>query len=159
MAAKRIKKIAYVHCRGGSNIEDGVRLCKYGCIGCGACENACRLGAVSIGEDGIALVNQDKCVGCGLCAKNCPQGVISIVPADANIQVKCMNQDAGKAAMSACKNACIGCGICEKNCPAGAIHVVDNKAVINEEACIRCGMCAVKCPKGVIRDSYGIMTD
>ena len=151
--AKRIKRIAYVRCRGGSGS------CTYGCIGCGQCAEACRLNAICIGKIGIAEVNTDKCVGCGLCARACPQNIIEIVNEGRNIQPACSNKDAGKTAREACANSCIACRLCERNCPADAIKVIDNIAVIDPENCICCGMCAVKCPRGVIRDRHGIMTD
>ena len=133
-------------------------MCVYGCLGCGSCVAACRLGAISI-EGGGPPVVSGKCVGCGLCVKACPQGLIELIDTAANIQPKCSNKDAGRDARGACDNSCIACRICEKNCPADAIHVTGNIAVIDQGKCIRCGMCAVKCPRGVIRDSYGIMTD
>lgn len=151
--AKRIKKTAYIRCRGGS------MSCKYGCLGCGMCAEACRLDAISIMESGVADVDHEKCVGCGLCAKACPQNIIEITDRNRNIQPACSNKDAGKSAREACVNSCIACRLCEKNCPADAIHVIDNKAVIDINKCICCGMCAVKCPRGVIRDMHGIMTD
>jgi len=151
--AKKIVKTAYVRCRGG-NVS-----CTYGCIGCGMCVDACRLGAISIGESGAAKVDADKCVGCGLCAKACPQSIIEIINKGFNIQPACSNKDAGKAARDACVNSCIACRICERNCPADAVHVTDNIAVIDPQKCICCGMCAIKCPRGVIRDMHGVMTD
>lgn len=177
--AKRIKKIAYIRCRGGSPLKegferaslpadciaikeqypDGILNCSYGCLGGGSCAAACRLGAISI-EDGFPpKIIESKCAGCGLCVKACPQGLIELVLPAANIQSKCSNKDVGKEARAACANSCIVCRICEKNCPADAIHVIDNCAVIDQDTCLRCGMCAVKCPRGVIRDQFGIMTD
>ena len=151
--AKTIRRTAYVRCRGGSVS------CAYGCLGCGLCVEACRLGAIHIGDGGVAAVDAGKCVGCGLCAGACPQNIIDIVPAGNNIQPACSNKDAGKAAREACVNSCIACRLCEKNCPADAVHVIDNRAVIDPDKCICCGMCAIKCPRGVIRDLHGIMTD
>ena len=151
--AKKITKHAYIRCRGGSIS------CSCGCLGCGLCVSACRLGAVSIGDGCIAEIDLDKCVGCGLCAKACPQKIIDIVKEGFNIQPACSNTDMGKAAREACPNSCIACRLCERNCPADAVHVIDNRAVIDPDKCICCGMCAIKCPRGVIRDMHGIMTD
>jgi ferredoxin len=53
------------------------------CTGCGACEERCLFGALSIIE-GSVDVNVARCVGCGLCAVACPSGAIELerLPAD-----------------------------------------------------------------------------
>jgi len=50
-------------------------------IPCNPCENACRIGAITIGEQITALpvLHEDKCSGCGLCVANCPGLAITIV--------------------------------------------------------------------------------
>lgn len=151
--AKRIRKSAYVRCRGGSIS------CRYGCIGCGRCVSACHLAAISIEGDGPPVVDEDRCVGCGLCSRDCPQGIIDIIIREYTIRPKCSNRDTGKTAREACVNSCISCGICVKGCPAGAINIDEGKPVIDPAVCLGCGMCAVKCPRGVIRDYNGIMTE
>ena len=177
--AKRIRKTAYVRCRGGSPVPDGIdraslprdckailglypdgiSICRYGCLGGGSCTDACHLAAISIEGYGPPVVDEDKCVGCGLCARACPQNIIDILISEYSIRPKCSNRDAGKAARETCSNSCIACGICVKVCPAAAIQIEDGKPVIDPDVCLGCGMCAVKCPRGVIRDRRGIMTD
>ena len=175
---KRKKKVAVVHCYGGSKIlsgidrlelkgdcteilklyPKGIHACSYGCLGGGSCVNACKLHAISFNKNGAAVVSGELCVGCGLCVKACPQQIIRLEPAENTIQSRCSNPSDAKTSREACALSCIGCGICEKNCPAGAAHVVDGYVVIDQEKCIACGMCAVKCPRGVIRDANGIFT-
>lgn len=41
------------------------------CIGCGACEAGCPVGAISTAS-GKAAIDYDTCIGCGACVSNCP---------------------------------------------------------------------------------------
>lgn len=45
------------------------------CVGCGACEGACPVSAISL--DGKAKVDQDTCIECGACVATCPVSAIS----------------------------------------------------------------------------------
>ena len=177
MARNAGKRVAAVGCSGGvlahrkvareqltgdcrqalADYPGGIRECKFGCLGLGSCAAACKLGAIKVGEKGVAEVDREKCVGCGLCVKTCPQGIIRLVPREQNIVVACSNEDAGAVTRKLCDAGCIACGLCEKNCPMGAIKLVNNHPVIDEELCVSCGMCASKCPRGVIKDVYGIL--
>lgn len=177
MAIRRPRKVAVIHCAGGSPLRDGVvredlphdcneiltlhpdgiTLCAFGCLGGGTCAAACRRDAIVV-EGDVARVLRGRCVGCGLCAKACPHHLITLEPAENTIQVRCSNQSKAPQARKECKNSCIGCGICERSCPAGAIHVIDGRAQIDGEQCLACGMCATKCPRGAIHDGRGIFT-
>ena len=177
--AKRIRKTAYVRCRGGSPLlegidraalpndceailglyPDGISRCRYGCLGGGSCVSACHLAAINIEGSGPPSVDAGKCVGCGLCGRACPQNIIDVINREYIIRPKCSNRDAGKTAREACDNSCISCGICVKVCPAASITIESGSPVIDPETCLGCGMCAVKCPRGVIRDIRGIITD
>ena len=46
------------------------------CVSCGACVDACLVGAISMGADHME-VNVDKCAACGMCQPLCPVGAIS----------------------------------------------------------------------------------
>ena len=152
-------RAAVVACNGGCRSAEGEAGCADGCIGCKACIDKCKFGAISINEYGVAEVDEEKCICCGACAKVCPQKVIHVHECANYIVVKCSNKKKGAEAKKQCNVSCIGCGICEKTCTASAIKVKDNCAVIEESICLSCGMCAVKCPRHVIHDLRGILTE
>ena len=47
-----------------------------GCVMCGACEGACPVGAISMG-DSSAVIDASSCIDCGTCAGTCPMSVIA----------------------------------------------------------------------------------
>ena len=49
------------------------------CIGCGACIRKCKKGALSMGPDGIPVVDKALCTGCGKCMKARPADCINII--------------------------------------------------------------------------------
>ena len=51
------------------------------CVGCRLCnsgEHGCPVEAISFGEDGKVVINQEICVGCGICKAKCKKDVIGI---------------------------------------------------------------------------------
>ena len=46
------------------------------CIGCTLCAKSCPVGAISLGDAGIYVVDADTCVDCGACEDVCPTGAI-----------------------------------------------------------------------------------
>ncbi len=49
------------------------------CIGCGACAQHCRFGAIRL-IDGVAVVNEFSCEGCGVCSRLCASSAIVLAP-------------------------------------------------------------------------------
>ena len=165
-------KYAHIRCRGGAGIaklafnykgvydcaavklvQQGPKECKYGCLGFGNCVKACPFDAMSMGENGIPVVNKSLCTGCGKCASICPQHVIELIPISAKVTVSCSSKDMGAAARKACTAACIGCGLCMKNCThKGGVKIVDHLAIVDPSICHDCDdlTCVDKCPTNAI---------
>ena len=161
-------RVATVYCSGGCRAkrdEKGIMLCRYGCVACGACMNACRFGAIGMNEYGVAEVDEEKCIGCGACAKACPKKLIQIRLQDNSILPLCSNRDKGYdpatriGARTQCDVSCIACGLCVRSCPANAIQIQEQHAVIDQNTCLNCGICATVCPRHVIVDRRGIVAN
>lgn len=102
-----------------------------GCRNCIShkCIEACPVGAISIGKDRKAHIDQAKCIECGKCFKSCPYTAIreQIRP-------------------------------CVKACKINAIKVnKEHKAVIDHDKCVSCGACMIRCPFGAIQDKSYIL--
>lgn len=145
-------------CTAASLIQGGPKGCKHGCIGFGTCVSKCPFGALTMGKEGLPVVDLERCTGCGACEIACPKNVIQIIPENATVKVDCNSKDKGAIARKVCSAACIGCGICAKNCSYSAIEIKDNLAVVDKKICIeKCNeaTCVVKCPTGAIRIANG----
>jgi len=154
--AESTKKYNYVgieDCIAASLVQGGPKGCQYGCMGFGTCAVNCPFDALSMGENGLPIVDQKKCTGCGKCASVCPKHVIAMAPIGEPVSVLCNSKDKGAAAKKVCSVACIGCGACKKSCPYDAITVENNLAVVDGKICLeKCDnpICLEKCPTGAI---------
>jgi electron transport complex protein RnfB len=137
-------------CYAASMVNGGPKACPFGCIGFGDCVSVCPFGAISIGNDGLPIIDEKKCTGCGICVKECPKSVIKLSPLKSKVHVRCQSTLKGKNVRSACSIGCITCKLCEKACPFDAVHVVGNVAVINYDKCRNCMKCVKKCPTKAI---------
>ncbi|MEA4853432.1 MAG: 4Fe-4S binding protein [Christensenella sp.] len=134
-------------CRAAYAVASGFKACRFACLGLGTCAKVCKFGAITMGPDGIAFIDETKCTGCGRCVEQCPQKSIAVLERDIDVYIGCRNVDKGKAVMEHCSAGCIGCGICAKSCPFGAITMVNNLPVIDMEKCRSCWTCVEKCPR------------
>lgn len=145
-------------CAAAKLVQGGPKGCKYGCLGFGNCVRACPFGALSMGEDGLPVVDKAICTGCGKCVSTCPQALLVLQTFDAPVQVECSSHDKGPAARKLCKNACIGCGLCMRSCTHGAIRLDRFVAVVDTEKCRDCEepVCLEKCPTKAISQMIGV---
>ena len=165
-------KVAHIRCRGGNGIakkayeykgihdcaaaktvQQGPKLCKFGCLGFGNCVRACPFGAMTMGANGIPHVNKAVCTGCGKCASICPNHVIELLPISTKVAVSCSSKEVGGVARKDCTAACLGCGLCMRNCShEGGVKIVDHLAVVDPEICRACEdpTCVAKCPTKAI---------
>ena len=90
-----------------------------GCIGCGACYQACpqRVIHLRLEDNPIVVLCSNKdarcrdvcavsCIGCGLCERTCPAGAIVVSENRAFIYA----------------DKCLSCGMCAMACPRNVIH-------------------------------------
>lgn len=86
------------------------------------CVAACPTGAVSVREDGYAVIDREKCIRCGKCKAACPYDAIThrLRPCAVSCGVNAISSDSlGRAYIDPEK--CVGCGQCMVTCPFGAI--------------------------------------
>lgn len=141
-------------CTAAFLLQNGPKVCEYGCIGLGNCVRACMFNALEMNDQGLPVVNKDNCTGCGACQTACPKGVIAMINPDAPVAVYCNSNEKGAQVRKNCKIACIGCGICGKQCPYDAIKMVNNLAVVDSSICLeKCTeiVCLAKCPTNAIK--------
>lgn len=149
---KTTRKFTYTGvkgCRAAVLAAGGDKTCSYGCLGYGTCVRACPFGALSMGADGLPIVDIKKCTGCKKCATACPKKVIEIMPVSARVIVACHSKDKGALTRKYCSNGCIGCGKCVKVCPVAPVKapkVESNLSSIDKNLCTACGTCVTNCP-------------
>ncbi len=65
-------------CRAVALHGGGMKVCTIGCLGLGTCANACPFDAISMGPDGLPVVDEKRCTGCGTCERVCPKHIITL---------------------------------------------------------------------------------
>lgn len=51
------------------------------CSACGECEERCFFGAIVVGDEDVAVVDEHLCLGCGQCSIGCPEEAITMIEA------------------------------------------------------------------------------
>jgi len=105
-------------CRAAAMLLGGMKVCRIGCLGLGTCVTACKFGALSIGEDHLPKVDQEKCTGCGACENICPKNIIRLTSVSRRIMREYTKDD--------CTTPC------QRACPSG-IDIKEYIRLIREE--------------------------
>jgi len=145
-AASRFQYKGAADCRAAALLLGGPKACIYGCVGLGHCVKVCPFSAITMGENGLPVIDEKKCTGCGKCVRECPKGTLMLVPRTKLVVLACASHDKGKAVKDVCRVGCIACGLCVKVCPTQALTLVNNLPVMDYKKCIDCGICVARCP-------------
>jgi NADPH-dependent glutamate synthase beta subunit-like oxidoreductase/NAD-dependent dihydropyrimidine dehydrogenase PreA subunit len=92
-------------CRAAMLMNGGTKVCEIGCLGLGSCVKACMFGALSMGPQGLPVVDEAKCTGCGACERTCPKHIIRLSSITRRILHEYTTED--------CTTPC------QRTCPAG----------------------------------------
>lgn len=71
-----VDRTCHILCSSKDRGKAVTSICEYGCIGCTKCVKACQSDAIHM-EEGLAVIDYEKCTNCGACAEACPVGAIS----------------------------------------------------------------------------------
>ena len=74
-----------------------ISISKNKCLGCGLCGLDCPVKAVTIGDNGYAVINREKCLNCGICIEKCPQGAIKDIKGRLTIAIGTDDKETIKA--------------------------------------------------------------
>ena len=134
-------------CAAAEMVMHGTKKCSFGCIGFGDCIKECLFGALSMGKNGLPIIDYEKCIGCGKCVKVCPKQLISIWNKDTKGAIAlCSSKSENKAQVRKdCTKGCFKCGLCAKKCPEGAIDISSGIPIIDRKKCTSCGVCVESC--------------
>ncbi len=105
-------------CRAAVMLMGGMKVCRVGCLGLGTCTTACKFGALTMGEDHLPKVDQEKCTGCGACENICPKNIIRVT----SVRRRIMHE----LTLDECTTPC------QRACPSG-INIKEYIRLIREE--------------------------
>lgn len=139
-------------CKAAELSAHGTKKCAFGCIGLGDCVEVCQFGALSMGPEGLPVVDRNKCTGCGKCVKTCPKHLFILMNADTkgSIALCSCRSDNKPQIRKDCTNGCFKCGMCARKCPEQCIDLTSGIPAVDYSKCTSCGECIKACPDKVL---------
>ena len=92
-------------CRAVALLGGGMKVCTIGCLGLGTCARVCPFDAISMGPEGLPVVDEKKCTGCGTCERVCPKHIITLSSTTRRLMREYTTEE--------CTTPC------QRSCPAG----------------------------------------
>ncbi len=122
-------------CRAAQMVGAGFKSCTYGCLGLGSCAAACPFDAITMSENGLPVVDEEKCTACGICVTTCPRDIMALTPMTQGVYLGCINKDRGRGVKEMCQVGCIACRLCVRKNPEGedGIAMGENLPIVNYE--------------------------
>ncbi|GAB6143686.1 RnfABCDGE type electron transport complex subunit B [Desulfocicer niacini] len=147
-------------CRAAAMVFGGMKECNIGCLGLGTCVAACPFGALSMSEEGLPVVDEEKCTACGTCEKVCPKHIIRLTSASHRI----MREYTEDKCVTPCQRACpTGIDIREylarirEGDNAGAVQVIKERNPFPTVIGRICpAPCESECRRQLVDESVGI---
>jgi len=97
-------------CRAAALLSGGMKVCTIGCLGLGTCARACPFDAITMGPQGLPVVDEIKCTGCGTCENVCPKYIINL----SSVTRRILKEYTTDQCTTPCQRACpAGIDICE----------------------------------------------
>ena len=89
-------------CQAAALLSGGMKVCHVGCLGLGSCVKACPFGALSMGPEGLPVVDEERCTGCGTCERVCPKHIIHL----SSVTRRIMREYTAEECTTPCQRAC-----------------------------------------------------
>jgi len=101
-AAMKYEYAGLSDCQAVSLLYGGMKVCNIGCLGLGSCMRACPFNAITMGSDGLPVVDEKRCTGCGTCERVCPKHIIKL----SSVTRRILKEYATDDCTTPCQRAC-----------------------------------------------------